>query len=107
MSVATPVALSAATLTACSERVAVPSYDRSRISAGIAHFGVGSFHRAHQAMYTEAALNAGDRRWGIVGASLRSPAVRDALKPQDGLYTALSKTPPAEGGGLVSTSRSR
>ena len=38
-------------------------------------------------MYTEAALNAGDRRWGIVGASLRSPAVRDALKPQDGLYT--------------------
>ena len=38
-------------------------------------------------MYTEAALNAGDSRWGILGASLRSPAVRDALKPQDGLYT--------------------
>ena len=51
------------------------------------HLGLGAFQRAHQAMYTEAALNAGDRRWGILGASLRSPAVRDALKPQDGLYT--------------------
>jgi fructuronate reductase len=38
-------------------------------------------------MYTEAALAAGDSRWGIFGASLRSPVVRDQLEPQDGLYT--------------------
>ena len=57
------------------------------MATGIVHLGLGAFQRAHQAMYTEAALNAGDHRWGIVGASLRSPAVRDALKPQDGLYT--------------------
>ena len=59
----------------------------ARVATGIVHLGIGAFQRAHQAMYTEAALNAGDRRWGIVGASLRSPAVRDQLKPQDGLYT--------------------
>jgi fructuronate reductase len=64
-----------------------PRYDRAAIATGIVHLGVGAFQRAHQAMYTEGALNAGDMRWGIVGASLRSPAVRDALKPQDNLYT--------------------
>ncbi len=64
-----------------------PGYDRGAVATGIVHLGVGAFQRAHQAMYTEAALNAGDLRWGIVGASLRSPAVRDQMKPQDGLYT--------------------
>ena len=67
--------------------VARPRYDRAAVAAGIVHLGIGAFQRAHQAMYTEAALAAGDKRWGIVGASLRSPAVRDALKPQDNLYT--------------------
>src|SRR6185436_14253511 len=67
--------------------VAQPRYDRAGLATGIVHLGIGAFQRAHQAMYTEAALNAGDTRWGIVGASLRSPAVRDALTPQDGLYT--------------------
>jgi fructuronate reductase len=64
-----------------------PRYDRAAVAAGIVHLGIGAFQRAHQAMYTEAALAAGDTRWGIVGASLRFPAVRDALKPQDNLYT--------------------
>ena len=50
------------------------------------HLGIGAFHRAHQAAYTEAALNAGDMRWGILGASLRSPDTRDALHVQNGLY---------------------
>jgi fructuronate reductase len=79
--------LSAATLGELPEDVARPRYDRSALATGIVHLGAGAFQRAHQAMYTEAALNAGDTRWGIVGASLRSPAVRDALKPQDNLYT--------------------
>ena len=47
---------------------------RGDVATGIVHLGLGAFQRAHQAMYTEAALNAGDRRWGILGASLRSPA---------------------------------
>jgi fructuronate reductase len=67
--------------------VARPSYDRRAVDFGIVHLGVGAFHRAHQAVYTEAVLAAGDRRWGIAAASLRSAATRDALVPQDGLYT--------------------
>jgi fructuronate reductase len=66
--------------------VACPAYDRGSVAAGIVHLGLGAFQRAHQAMYTDAAL-ASDRRWGIVGASLRAAAVRDALAPQDNLYT--------------------
>src|SRR5437763_8277408 len=76
-----------ATLGRLPRDVARPRYDRTAVSTGIVHLGLGAFQRAHQAMYTEAALNAGDDRWGIVGASLRSPTVRDALQPQDGLYT--------------------
>lgn len=63
-----------------------PRYDRARLATGIVHLGVGAFQRAHQAIYTEAAVAAGDTRWGTVGASLRSAAIRDALAPQDRLY---------------------
>jgi fructuronate reductase len=79
--------LSARTLGKLPPGTTRPAYDRASVATGIVHLGVGAFQRAHQAMYTEAALNAGDKRWGIVGASLRSPAVRDQLRPQDGLYT--------------------
>lgn len=79
--------LSAATLATLPASVARPAYDRAAVSQGIVHLGIGAFHRAHQAVSTDAVLAAGDRRWGIVGASLRSPETRDALAPQDGLYT--------------------
>ncbi|KRR27424.1 mannitol dehydrogenase family protein [Bradyrhizobium retamae] len=64
-----------------------PAYDRSLISPGIVHLGIGAFHRAHQAVVIDDLLAGGATDWGIVGASLRSPATRDALAPQDGLYT--------------------
>jgi len=65
-----------------------PAYDRARLAPGIVHLGIGAFHRAHQAAVTDLAIAAsGDLRWGIVGVSLRSPDTRDALAPQDGLYT--------------------
>lgn len=66
--------------------VARPGYDRGAVRPGIVHLGVGAFHRAHQAVYTDAVLAAGDKRWGITAASLRSPDTRNALAPQDGLY---------------------
>jgi mannitol 2-dehydrogenase len=94
MSVATPVALSAATLAACSERVAVPSYDRSRLSAGIVHFGVGGFHRAHQAMYLDRLMNAGlAYDWGICGVGVLEAdrEMKRALDTQDCLYTLVEK----------------
>ncbi len=67
--------------------VAGPHYPRDSLGAGIVHLGVGAFHRAHQAMYTEAVLNRFGGDWRIIGVSLRSPAVRDQLAPQDCLYT--------------------
>ncbi|MDF1766521.1 MAG: mannitol dehydrogenase family protein [Gammaproteobacteria bacterium] len=67
-----------------------PSYDRDAVSAGIVHFGVGNFHRAHQAAYCEALLNRGETDWGIIGVSMRSPHVRDKLAAQDYLYSLLS-----------------
>jgi len=79
--------LSAANLSALPANLARPVYDRSALRTGIVHLGVGSFHRAHQAVYTDNVLASGDLRWGIVGASLRNSDARDALKPQDYLYT--------------------
>lgn len=77
--------LSEKTLAALPQGVAKPAYDRRRVATGIVHLGIGAFHRAHQAAYTDAVL-ASDPRWGICGVSLRSPDTRDALAPQDGLY---------------------
>lgn len=64
-----------------------PAYDRGALKTGIVHLGIGAFMRAHMAAATEAALAEGDLRWGIAGVSLRQPDTRDALAPQDGLYT--------------------
>ena len=81
--------LSSATLATLPADVARPRYDRGAVRCGVVHLGIGAFHRAHQAVVFEQALNAGDLRWGIVAASLRSPGVRDQMAPQDGLYTML------------------
>ena len=83
--------LSAATIDRLPASVARFDYDRLRQRIGIVHLGIGAFARAHQAVFTDTAMSAGDRDWGIIGASLRSRAVRDALAPQDGLYTVTEK----------------
>lgn len=62
-------------------------YDRDAITTGIVHFGVGNFHRAHQAVYVDDLLNQGATGWGITGVSLRSSSIKNALSPQDCLYT--------------------
>jgi fructuronate reductase len=67
--------------------VARPAYDIAAARVGIVHLGVGAFHRAHQAVYVDDRLAAGETGWAICGASLRSSDTRDALKPQDGLYS--------------------
>lgn len=68
-----------------------PSYDRHNSKAGIVHLGIGAFHRAHQAFYTDAVMNRSGGDWGIIGCSLRSPSVQQQLAPQDGLYTLLER----------------
>jgi fructuronate reductase len=69
-----------------SRGIAVPAYDRRAVTTGIVHFGPGAFHRVHQAWYFDAALTR-DPRWGLCEIALQSTGVRDALAPQDGLYT--------------------
>lgn len=81
--------LSDQTLLQAAPGIRRPGYVRSDIKNGIVHLGIGAFHRAHQAVYVDDVLAGGDPRWGIVGVSLRDPETRDALVPQDGLYTLL------------------
>jgi fructuronate reductase len=57
---------------------------------GIVHLGLGNFHRAHQAIYTELAMLAAGGEWGICGVSMRDPAMQVALAPQDNLYAVLT-----------------
>ncbi|MBV9550584.1 MAG: mannitol dehydrogenase family protein [Alphaproteobacteria bacterium] len=79
--------LSKATLSRLPANVRRPEYDRDTLKAGIVHLGLGAFHRAHQAVFTEDAIikNGGD--WGIVGASLVHPDAINVLEPQYGFYT--------------------
>ncbi|MDN5788841.1 hypothetical protein [Pseudorhodobacter sp.] len=64
-----------------------PGYDAAAHGVGILHLDVGAFHRAHQAIYTDAALAAQGGDWRIVGVSLRSTEIVDALAAQDGHFT--------------------
>jgi fructuronate reductase len=66
--------------------VSVPDYELSGVTPGIVHLGIGAFHRAHMAAYVDSLL-AKNPDWAIIGASLRRPDTRDALAPQDFLYT--------------------
>ncbi|MDH5246627.1 MAG: mannitol dehydrogenase family protein, partial [Betaproteobacteria bacterium] len=70
--------------------IARPDYDIGAVGVGIVHLGLGAFHRAHQAVYTDAILH-WHRQWGICGVSLKTPRVIEALSPQDGLYSVLEK----------------
>jgi len=76
-----PLKLSLSTLENLPKTVAGPSYDRSDLSAGILHIGVGNFHRAHQAVYLDKLFNTGrDLDWAIVGAGIKGfDAERQAL----------------------------
>ncbi|MFK8049089.1 MAG: mannitol dehydrogenase family protein [Halioglobus sp.] len=72
---------------ALAPEIRTSNYHRDRIDIGIVHFGIGAFHRAHQALYTEEVLNQVGGNWGICGVSLRSPNVRGQMEPQNCLYT--------------------
>lgn len=86
--------LSAGSLGVLAGRAAVPAYTAADLTAGIVHFGVGNFHRAHEAVYLDALFNQGlGRDWGLVGAGVR-PAdeqMRRALAAQDWLTTVVEQ----------------
>ena len=83
--------LAAKNLDAIGKTVSIPTYDRSTLTAGIMHFGVGNFHRAHQAVYLDALFNTGcDPDWAIVGAGVlpSDEKMRLLLASQD-FYTTI------------------
>ncbi len=74
--------------------IPVPSYDRSQVKVGIVHFGVGGFHRAHQAMYIDQLMEQGEALdWGICGVGVMPFDLRmkEAMQSQDCLYTLVLK----------------
>ncbi len=74
----------------------LPAYDRSAVTAGIVHLGVGSFHRSHQAVYLDRLLAGGAANdWGIRGVGIleNDRRMRDILSAQDHLFTVLQKSP--------------
>src|SRR3954471_1517010 len=80
------------TLATLPSNVATPSYDRTQVKRGIAHFGVGNFHRAHQAFYVDRCLALPDQSdWGIVGIGLsggeRGRKKADQFRSQNCLYS--------------------
>ncbi len=88
--------LSNATLSDLPECVARPRYDRTSLTPGIVHIGVGNFHRAHQAWYLHRLMQDGRALdWGIIGAGVRpyDAEVREKLLAQDCLSTLIELAP--------------
>lgn len=83
--------LSTSTLSDLPPSVRTPAYDHETVGIGMVHLGVGAFHRAHQAVFVDDVLARHGGDWAISGVSLRSPAVRDRLKAQDGLYSVTER----------------
>ena len=67
-----------------------PLLEPGATAAGMVHLGLGAFHRAHQAVFTEDAVAAAGGDWGIVGVAPRSPGIVDALRAQDNLFSVAS-----------------
>ncbi len=88
------LALKAETLSSCADLVPTPAYDRASVTTGVVHFGVGGFHRAHQAMYHDRLMNQGKALdWGICGVGVMPSdrRMKEVLAAQDGLYTLVLK----------------
>lgn len=89
------IRLTAGSLVDISSTVAKPSYNRLDLSAGIVHFGVGNFHRAHQAVFLDDLFNTGrDHDWAIIGAGVlpSDEEMRQVLAAQDFLTTVVEQS---------------
>jgi mannitol 2-dehydrogenase len=88
--------LNAKSLPSLRAPVSTPTYDRNCVRTGIVHFGVGGFHRSHQAMYLDRLMGDGKALdWGICGVGVLSSdrRMRDTMQAQDCLYTLVVKYP--------------
>ncbi|MEO0470569.1 MAG: mannitol dehydrogenase family protein [Bacteroidota bacterium] len=90
------IQLSQKALPRISEQIPCPNYDRTSLTSGIIHIGVGGFHRAHQAFYLHQLLKKNnDLDWGILGVGLRKGDRKmfEILNRQDFLYTLIQQHP--------------
>jgi mannitol 2-dehydrogenase len=88
--------LNAQNLPSLPDDLPVPTYDRSRLRTGIVHFGVGGFHRAHEAMYLDRLMTDGEALdWAICGVGVMAAdrRMQQVMDAQDGLYTLVVKAP--------------
>ncbi|WP_435164142.1 mannitol dehydrogenase family protein [Falsirhodobacter sp. 1013] len=83
-------------------RVRMPHYDPVAHGCGIVHIGTGAFHKAHQAVYTDTALEHGGD-WRITGVSLRSADVARTLNPQNGRYLLLTRDEEGDSARLIAS----
>ncbi|GAB2594074.1 mannitol 2-dehydrogenase [Paractinoplanes abujensis] len=89
---ADPVALTAAALVSLPEGVDAPGYDRAALRSGVVHFGVGGFHRAHQAVYFDELARRGlADGWGLTGVGLHRPEMGEVMRAQDCLYLVVAR----------------
>jgi mannitol 2-dehydrogenase len=96
VSESSPIPLSDKTLGDLDATVSRPAYDRSQVAPGIVHFGLGGFHRAHEAMYLDLLMNGGEaHEWGLCGVGVlpHDRKIIETLRAQDGLYTLVVKHP--------------
>ena len=68
-----------------------PRVDPAGLRTRVVHFGIGAFHRAHQAVYTENAVAHSGEPWGIAAVAPRSAATVDVLRAQDCLYSVTER----------------
>jgi len=90
------IELNSANLAIIGKTIPIPTYDRSAVTTGIVHFGVGGFHRAHQAMYLDRLMNEGKALdWGICGVGVMTfdRRMQQTMQKQDCLYTLVLKDP--------------
>jgi fructuronate reductase len=74
------------------DNVSQPTYNRKLLKPGLVHIGLGAFHRAHQAVFTQKAIEKTFGPWGIVAVNLRSPEPVKALQQQEGLYSVITRS---------------
>ncbi len=94
MQTSSAITLNRQNLSQLANHVQVPDYRVEDVKTGIVHIGVGGFHRAHQAMYTDALMSqTGELDWGICGIGLREGdrKMQQILAAQDYLYTLVEK----------------
>ncbi len=96
--------LSAATLPSLRPEIQIPTYDRRYLLPHTLHIGVGSFHRAHQALYLDDLLAMPDtERWGECGIGVlkTDDRMRNALESQDHLYTLVERSATAQSARVI------